>query len=140
MNIELTSHCKVMFTEWYKEYEPKSDWKYPAYEYFKNHNIEYQLSVATMFFDAQEIFIHTEPYLGGGQPLFFGKVHYRMPDNNIDTYKEVMNGEEPHYCIDRLEMIDLCIAICNDVYNEGFDVERLPKKEVNYYASDELPF
>lgn len=134
--MELTNQCKDYFIQWYKDFEPKSGWKFPAYNYFLNHDLQYKITVLTGFFDSCEIFTKVVPHLGGGQPVFYGSVCFRNRQN-IDCELDVENNSDPLYLIDRDEMAVLCLEMCNDIFNEI----NLPiEKEIKLSELDDLPF
>lgn len=135
--MKITNQCKDYFITWYKEFEPKSDWRWPAMDYFNNHDLEYKISVLTAFFDSCEIFIKITPYLGGGQPVFFGSVCFRNR-NNIDCETELNpHNEEQFYCMDRTETSVFCTELCNDIFNEINDPVVIENVKDDL---DDLPF
>ena len=136
-NMELTGECKKQFTEWYKNHDPKSDWKYPAYEYFDNHDIFYRISLLTTFFDQNDIHVMVEPHIGGGQCVFYGKVKYRN-SAFIDCEEEVLNGEEPDYSNTRTEMMQHLMLLSNNIFNSRIKIPERPIEEWDEY--DYLPF
>jgi len=71
------------------------------------------------FFDSAGIYIITEPYLGGGQVLFYPSVSYR--DSRLLGYEEHIlldNGERDRF-LTRTEAANAAIEKANELYNQN---------------------
>lgn len=113
-----TNKTLKAFIEWYKVYEPKSDWKYPAIEYFENHDMIYKTAVLTEFYDQNEIAIKVDPSNGGGPIVFYGSVIYRGMGDNISREEEI-GLEELIYTDTRIQMQKLCLEMANSIFNSN---------------------
>lgn len=129
--IELTLKCKVAFIDWYKEFEPKSDWKYPALVYFDRHDINYKIMILTEFFDSNDIHIKIEPHIGGGALVFYPSVKFRNA-KWIDCENECND-----YFSTREEASIKALSMCDFIFNEERNYQ---STVINRVELDDLPF
>jgi len=65
------------------------------------------------------LYINIDPHIGGGTDVYFAKVIYRMQDNFIDTWTDVLNQNgEPEYFGNRNEATEQAIIKANEIYND----------------------
>lgn len=74
----------------------------------------YKNALIIKWFDSVGIFIHIEPYLGGGKECFYAKVIYRN-ELFIDQSEDINNGD---YLETRIEATMLSIIKANEIYNK----------------------
>lgn len=112
----LTGKAKEEFLKWnyeddfgYIDIEPRS-----LTVHFDDlyDNLQYALIIE--WFDSVGIFIHIEPYLGGGKECFYCKVIYRN-ELFLDQMEEINNGE---YLENRQEATKQAIIKANEIYNK----------------------
>lgn len=69
--------------------------------------------------DSEELYIMIEPHIGGGADVYYAKVIYRMQDNFIDTWSDVLNEQgEPEYFSTRHQATQEAIKKAVYLYNE----------------------
>lgn len=110
----LTGKCKEDFLKW--SILNRSI----IVDYHENHII----SDIIEWFDSVGIYIGIEPYIGGGEDVYYAKIVYRMMTNNfIDTWVDVENtmySPIELYFSNRREATKQAIIKASQIYNEKF--------------------